>query len=324
MNGTNLELFGSELEQRIKLASADHEPAWTRLNRSPGTTVWRVNKFHLDLIEPDGLFHTSDSYVILNIVATDRDMLYNVHFWLGAETTQDEAGTAVYKTVELDTWLDSKATQLREIQFNESELFKSYFRAGLRYADGGNASGFHHVIKPAYPTILYRIQDSRVKQIPLVINSITEDDVFMLDLGEEIHIYRGQHASHKEAILAEYEALDCKSVRPGTVVIHIESLEQKTLFLELVGSQTTSRLVTKFYVIKNETVEELDQQAELNSNYTYIMQYGCDTWIWVGSQSKVDAWRVALKLTKPTDRLRLVREGFEPEAFWLSATSEMH
>ena len=40
---------------------------------------------------------------------------------------KDEYGTAAYKTVELDTYLDDKAVQHREVQAHESDVFKSYF-----------------------------------------------------------------------------------------------------------------------------------------------------------------------------------------------------
>ena len=52
----------------------------------------------------------------------------DVHFWIGKHSTQDEYGTAAYKTVELDTYHDDKPIQHREVQGNESQLFKSYFR----------------------------------------------------------------------------------------------------------------------------------------------------------------------------------------------------
>jgi len=46
---------------------------------------------------------------------------------LGMVCLQDEYGTAAYKTVELDTFLNDKPVQHREVQGHESELFKSYF-----------------------------------------------------------------------------------------------------------------------------------------------------------------------------------------------------
>lgn len=41
---------------------------------------------------------------------------------------QDEYGTAAYKTVELDTFLNDAPIQHREVEGHESELFKSYFK----------------------------------------------------------------------------------------------------------------------------------------------------------------------------------------------------
>lgn len=322
--GTNLELFGSDLESRIRHASAGGETAFAGLDRSrSGIYVWRVNKFALDRIEPDGLFHTGDSYVVLRIQAEGDIATYAVHFWLGSETSQDEAGTAAYKAVELDTLLGGMAVQYRELQYYESDIFKSYFRAGLRYADGGNQSGFHHVQKLEYPTLLYWIHDDKVKQIPLVIDSITQDDVFILDEGNRITIYRGDNANHKEALLAEYEALDIKSVRPGTKIVHAESASDKKDFLDRVGRQNTQSVESKCYRIKDnsETLEEIDPDDDLMSIDTYLFRIGSQVWIWLGSRSAVGvdkAWQYATKLAGLTDRLQLVREGHEPETFWVS------
>ena len=61
-----------------------------------------------------------------------QEIKYDVHFWIGKYSTQDEYGTAAYKTVELDTFLEDKPIQHREVQGHESALFKKYFGKCLK------------------------------------------------------------------------------------------------------------------------------------------------------------------------------------------------
>ena len=73
----------------------------------PGLQIWRIEKFAVVSWPSDrtGSFYDGDSYIILHTYQKTPDseaLSFDLHFWLGENTSQDEAGTAAYKTVELD------------------------------------------------------------------------------------------------------------------------------------------------------------------------------------------------------------------------------
>jgi hypothetical protein len=89
-----------------------------------------------------------DSYIMMNTYMggeTKDKKMYDIHFWIGAESSQDEYGVAAYKTVELDDLLGGDPIQHRECMDHETDLFMSYFPDGITLMEGGIESGFRKV-----------------------------------------------------------------------------------------------------------------------------------------------------------------------------------
>jgi gelsolin len=88
-----------------------------------------------------------------------------VHFWLGESTSQDEMGTAAYKTVELDDLLGDMPVQYREVQGSESDTFMAIFKGKITIMSGGVDSGFKHVKPDDYKPKLLHLKGKKTVRV---------------------------------------------------------------------------------------------------------------------------------------------------------------
>lgn len=183
------------------------EPAFHGVGREPGMELWRIENLRpVKQPQVNGKFHVGDSYILLVTSKTKSNALsHAIHFWLGAETSQDEAGIAAYKSVELDDALGGGPVQYREVQGNESALFLSYFKhsGGVEYLPGGVDSGFRHVERDSWPVRLLHVKGQRsvrVREVPLALASLNRGDVFILDKGLTIYLFNGTEANKQERL----------------------------------------------------------------------------------------------------------------------------
>jgi gelsolin len=225
---SNLALFGSDVEKNIKKESAAHEPAWANAGSHVGLQIWRIVNFKVvDWPKEDyGKFFNGDSYIILRTYKpnpANEELNYDLHFWIGSNSSQDEYGTAAYKTVELDTHLDDKPIQYREVEGHESELFRSYFPKGIQLLEGGADSGFRHVTPEKYQPRLFHFQGTGknvvVTQVPAAKSRLNSGDVFILDLGLKIYQWNGSAASPFEKTKAVAFVGELKTERSGKAVV---------------------------------------------------------------------------------------------------------
>ncbi|CAI4221384.1 unnamed protein product [Auanema sp. JU1783] len=203
------------------------------LGKKIGLEVFRINKFELERVpqEQHGAFYSGDCYVVLSTKSTDE---WNVHFWLGNHATSDEIGSAAIWTVEVDNALGGFPVQYREVQHHESSLFLSYFPDGLRYLEGGYASGYHHCenIFDNWKPKLFHCKGKRnirCAQVKCAKESLNLGDVFILDLGRNLYVWMPPDSGRLERIKGMARAKNIALVeRHGEADVHILDDEWKT------------------------------------------------------------------------------------------------
>ncbi|CAJ0583260.1 unnamed protein product, partial [Mesorhabditis spiculigera] len=215
------------------------------VGKKVGLEVFRVHDFKLEPVPENqhGVFFVGDSYVVLK---TKREDEWDLHFWLGKNSStvfpakyidkaiKDEIGTAAIKAVEIDQALGGFPTQYREIEGNESPLFMSYFKNGIRYQTGGYESGFNNVedaLKDFKPR-LFRCKGKRnvrCQQVEFSKESLNLGDVYILDLGRDIYVWMPPEAGRLERISGMLRAKNISlHERFGEAKVHILDDEWKT------------------------------------------------------------------------------------------------
>lgn len=191
-----------------------------------------------------GNFYKGDSYIVLSLAVSGKrrgasvqikdakgSLDAHIHFWLGKETSQDEAGVAAFKSVELDDMLGGFPVQHREVQGNETKLFLSYFKKGLHYKDGGVASGFNHV-DHTFKQRLLQVKGKhcvRVQEVDMSWSSFNSGDVFILDLGKMLFVWNGKESSRTERFKGLEQARMFRDERSKVNIVCVNEGEESKM-----------------------------------------------------------------------------------------------
>jgi len=305
---SNMALFGSDAEKQVKKESAETELAWKSIKHECGTQIFRINKFKVEKwpLEDYGKFYNGDSYVVLHIHKDpcSDELLYDIHFWIGKYSTSDEYGTAAYKTVELDCLLDDKAIQHREVQGQESDLFKSYFEF-FTIMKGGCDTGFRRVGPVGYKTRLFHIMGERkqisVTEVPLKRGNLNSEDVFVVDCGLRIYQFNGETANKDERFKATMYVTKMKGERMGKPRLDIldeKQISQSHRFYKLLpdgGSKEKEdppeNEPCMFRVCDKSGTMEIDEvckgldKSQLKKDDVFLVDTGKHLFVWNGRDS---------------------------------------
>uniref|UniRef100_A0A803P6W3 Gelsolin-like domain-containing protein n=1 Tax=Cannabis sativa TaxID=3483 RepID=A0A803P6W3_CANSA len=334
------------------------DPAFQGVGQRVGTEIWRIENFQpVPLPKSDyGKFYSGDSYIVLQTSqGRGGAYVYDIHFWIGKDTSQDESGTAAIKTVELDASLGGRAVQHREIQGHESDKFLSYFKPCIIPLEGGIASGFTKPEEEEFETRLYICKGKRVvrmKQVPFARSSLNHDDVFILDTQNKIYQFNGANSNIQERAKAlEVIQFLKEKYHGGTSDVAIVG---EYIFL-MMGSWIQSRIQAEFWVlfggfapIGKKVVSEDDiipeatpaklysitdevkivegelSKSSLENNKCYLLDCGAEIFVWVGRVTQLEERKAAIQTAEEfvasqnrpkATRITRLIQGYETHAF---------
>jgi gelsolin len=327
LEDSNIAGLGSRADKDLRLAAAQTAEEWKGAGQKEGIEIWRIEKLKVVPWPKNqyGTFFDGDSFIVLHTYTNPEQpekLLYNVHFWLGKDTSQDEAGVAAYKTVELDDLLGQLPVQFREVQGFESEEFLKLFHPGIKLLSGGVESGFNKVKPEEYKPRLMHVKGSKksvkVTEVGCSAGSMNEGDVFILDAGLEIYQWNGTEAAIAEKRKANEVTTQIREERLGKPKVTVlDGLEENPAFWSILGdkSQVKSAAeggddakvshnhVKKLFKVSDASgALEMTEVASgsfnkelLDSNDVFIVDTEASLFVWVGLGANKDERASAFK-----------------------------
>ncbi|XP_062183708.1 villin-4-like isoform X2 [Phragmites australis] len=338
----------------MSVSMKDLDPAFRGAGQKDGLEIWRIENFKPVPVPTSsyGKFYMGDSYIFLKTtVLKNGSFRHDIHYWLGKDTSQDEAGTAAILTVELDAALGGRAVQYRELQGNETDNFLSYFRPCIMPQPGGVASGFNHVEinEQEHVTHLYVCRGKHVvhvKEVPFARSSLNHEDIFILDTKSKIFQFNGSNSCIQERAKAlevvqyikdTFHEGKCEvAAVDGKLMADPEAGDFWGLFggfaplprkIPSEDNGEDREIVVKLQCLNQGKLvhisfESLTREL-LESNKCYLLDYGAEMYVWMGRstslQERKGASEAAEKLlidgSRTKSHLIKVIEGFETVMF---------
>ncbi|KAM9428309.1 gelsolin-like isoform 1-T2 [Salvelinus alpinus] len=292
--------------------------------KEKGLQVWRIENMDLKPVPKalHGNFYTGDAYLLLYTTAAPS---YYIHMWMGDECSQDERGAAAIFSTQLDDFLGGGPVQFREVQNNESITFLGYFKSGIKYKQGGVASGFQHVVTNdmSVKRLLHIKGRRTIRATEVVLSwaSFNQGDCFIVDLGKDIYQWCGSESNRFERLKASQVAIDIRdNERNGRAKLHMveEGAEPQEL-TEALGPKpsippgtpddekvdTSNRKKGALYMIsdasgsmKSSVVASSSpfKQAMLTAEECYILDNGVDknVFVWKGPKANAAERKAAM------------------------------
>uniref|UniRef100_A0A8C2EZK3 Gelsolin n=1 Tax=Cyprinus carpio TaxID=7962 RepID=A0A8C2EZK3_CYPCA len=293
--------------------------------------VWRIENMDLVPVQKNlhGGFYTGDTYIILNTIKQNSGNLqYDLHFWIGDECSMDESGAAAIFTVQMDDFLGGKPIQYREVQGYESKTFVGYFKSGLKYMQGGVASGFKHVasgevnVKRVLHVSGRRVV--RATEVPVSWDSFNQGDCFILDFGQVKDIYQwcGSKCNQFERLKATSVSKDIRdNERCGRAKLYVcEEGSENEKILTILGpkpdlpdaqtedtkTDASNRKSAKLYKVSDASgsmsvtlvaEENPFTQSALQSTDCFILDHGSNgkIFVWKGKEANKEERSAGMK-----------------------------
>ncbi|XP_014809683.1 PREDICTED: villin-1 isoform X2 [Calidris pugnax] len=301
------------------------------LNKTtPGLQIWRIENMEMVPVPTNsyGNFYEGDCYVLLSTRKSGSSFSYNIHYWLGKESSQDEQGAAAIYTTQMDEHLGTVAVQYREVQGHESETFRAYFKQGLIYKKGGVASGLKHAETNTYN--IQRLLHVKGKknvvagEVDMSWNSFNRGDVFLLDLGQLIIQWNGPESNRNERLKAMTLAKDIRdrerggrakvgvvdgeneAASPGLMKVLMHVLGEKRNIKSAIPDDKVDQKLSsslKLYHVSNESgnlviqevaIRPLTQDMLLHEDCYILDQGGIKIFVWKGKNANKEEKQQAM------------------------------